>query len=257
MARIDDYFDWAAARGGHRRGQRVPFDAEAYRRYVAHQIPGGMMSNFRRQLSEAGILDRMPLILDEVTRVRAEVGYPPMITPYSQMVGVQAVLNVMSGERYANVPRELALYLSGQYGQICGPVDPGVYDRATGGVNPQRFDFTAPDAELAALRTAHPEMSEDALLLRLFFGQRAFETYERKRTPADPMLIATSPLAELVREVLVRRKAHRLTVRASGGLSYADVRASAAYLEAAPNAGELAVTHRGLHVAAGRQPGRV
>ena len=253
---IDDYFHWIAARHGHSVAGTVEYDQQAYERYVSHQIPGGMMSNFERQLSEAGIIERMPLILDEVARVRAEMGYPLMITPYSQMVGVQAVLNVMSGERYASVPSELPRYACGYYGEVPGEVDSEIFARIVPDEPSGHPDFTAPDPELAKLRAARPELSDQDLLLRLFFGENTIDAYEAEPRDPDPALVAKSPLTELVKEALVRREARGLTVRMSEGagreeeraLSYRDVKAAAAYMAAAPEAETLDITHEGLHL---------
>ena len=256
---IDDYFHWIAARHGHAVPGTVTFEREAYERYIGHQVPGGMMSNFERQLSEAGIIERMPLILDEVARVRAEMGYPLMITPYSQMVGVQAVLNVMSGERYASVPSELPRYACGYYGEVPGEVDPEIYARIVPDEPTGHPDFTAPDPELARLRAAHPELSDQDLLLRLFFGESTMDTYESEPRDPDPALIAKSPLTELVKEVLVRRgDTRQFTLRTNGApeegraLNYADVTSTAAYLDAAPEAAALEVIHGGLELSVAR-----
>ena len=81
-----------------------------------HQVPGGMISNFRFQLANLNKLDKLPEVLEEVTRVRAEFGYPIMVTPYSQFFGVQAAINVMVGERYKEVTDEVLLYALGAWG---------------------------------------------------------------------------------------------------------------------------------------------
>jgi len=256
VARIDDYFQWAAARHGHTVPKTVVFDDDAYERYVTHQIPGGMMSNFERQLTEAGIFERMPLILEEVARVRGEMGYPLMITPYSQMVGVQAVLNVMSGERYGSVPNELPRYARGFYGEVPGEVDPDIFARIVPDDTSGAPDFTVPDPDLAKLRAERPELSDQDLLLRLFFGASTVDAYEREPRDIDPALVAKSPLSELVKEALVRRDTRALTVRTDGEsertLSYRDVRAAAAYMAAAPEAETLDISHQGLHLSVTR-----
>lgn len=88
---------------------------------LTYQVPGGMMSNFAEQLGSN--IDKLPAVLEEVPRVRADLGYPPLVTPSSQMVGSQAVLNVLSGQRYKMVTNEVKAYLGGQYGQAPGVVD--------------------------------------------------------------------------------------------------------------------------------------
>lgn len=84
---------------------------------LLYQVPGGMLSNLLSQLSEQGLADNYEQVLREVPRVRADLGYPPLVTPLSQMVGTQAVMNIISGERYKLVPTEIKEYVKGQYGK--------------------------------------------------------------------------------------------------------------------------------------------
>ena len=98
----------------------LEYDAFHYQ----HQMPGGMLSNFKSQLAEAGLSDRFDQLLEEVARVREELGYPIMITPFAQLVGTQAVLNVVHGERYRVVPNEIKKYALGYYGKLLAPVAP-------------------------------------------------------------------------------------------------------------------------------------
>jgi oxaloacetate decarboxylase alpha subunit len=84
---------------------------------LIHQIPGGMISNFRSQLDKQKALDKLPQALEEVARVREDLGFPPLVTPTSQIVGTQAVMNVLSGERYKIIPNEVKAYVKGMYGR--------------------------------------------------------------------------------------------------------------------------------------------
>ena len=88
---------------------------------LIHQIPGGMISNFRSQLEKQNALDKLPEVLDEVAAVRKDLGYPPLVTPTSQIVGTQAVMNVLAGERYKMVPNEVKNYVKGMYGSPPAP----------------------------------------------------------------------------------------------------------------------------------------
>jgi pyruvate carboxylase subunit B len=90
---------------------------------LIHQIPGGMLSNLISQLKEQKALDRLDEVLKEVPRIRTELGYPPLVTPTSQIVGTQAVLNVISGRRYSVVTQEVKDYLLGHYGRPAGKMD--------------------------------------------------------------------------------------------------------------------------------------
>lgn len=90
---------------------------------LVYQVPGGMLSNLVKQLTDMGALDKLDEALAEVPNVRKDMGYPPLVTPLSQMVGVQAVTNVLVGERYKNISAEVKAYLRGEYGKAPGPVD--------------------------------------------------------------------------------------------------------------------------------------
>jgi pyruvate carboxylase subunit B len=99
---------------------------------LMYQIPGGMTSNLASQLKEQKALDRMKQVLDEVIRVRKEMGYPPLVTPTSQIVGTQATLNVLTGERYKVITSETRNYLKGLYGQPPAPIDEEIRRKAVG-----------------------------------------------------------------------------------------------------------------------------
>ncbi|WP_277631031.1 sodium-extruding oxaloacetate decarboxylase subunit alpha [Atopococcus tabaci] len=104
-------------------GTMTPTVLTADPRALIYQVPGGMLSNLLSQLKQANALGRYDEVLEEVPRVRADLGYPPLVTPMSQMVGTQAVFNVLSGERYKMVPNEVKDYLHGEYGKSPVPVD--------------------------------------------------------------------------------------------------------------------------------------
>lgn len=101
-------------------------------RVLVNQVPGGMISNLSNQLKEHGALDRMDEVLAEIPRVREDLGFPPLVTPTSQIVGTQAVLNVMTGARYKSVTTEVKNYLLGHYGKAPGTVNPEVKNLAVG-----------------------------------------------------------------------------------------------------------------------------
>lgn len=99
---------------------------------LLYQIPGGMLSNFVSQLREQNALDRYEEVLKEVPKVRADLGYPPLVTPTSQIVGIQAVMNVLGGERYKNVSKEVKEYIKGYYGRPPSPVNPEIAELIIG-----------------------------------------------------------------------------------------------------------------------------
>ena len=106
--------------------------AEIDTRVQVSQVPGGMISNLSNQLKEQGALNRMNEVLAEIPRVREDLGYPPLVTPTSQIVGTQAVLNVLTGKRYKSITNEVKLYLQGRYGKAPGKINETVRNLAIG-----------------------------------------------------------------------------------------------------------------------------
>lgn len=119
---IANYFEELRKSRGFERGITRISDMRVFE----HQVPGGMISNLVSQLEEQKALNRINEVLDEIPSVRAELGYPPLVTPTSQIVGTQAVLNVLSGKRYKLVPAEVKAYVRGLYGKPPAPVDPEI-----------------------------------------------------------------------------------------------------------------------------------
>ncbi len=120
---------------------------------LTHQVPGGMLSNLLSQLKEQEALGRLAEVLAEVPRVRADLGYPPLVTPTSQIVGIQAVLNVLQGGRYRQVTNEVRDYVRGLYGTPPGPLDPELVARVTAGTSAIRArpaDLLDPELAKAA-----------------------------------------------------------------------------------------------------------
>jgi len=118
---VSEHFLRVAKRTGNPIGAPVEYDAFHYK----HQVPGGMLSNFHAQLRDAGMLDKLDAVLEEISRVRVDLGWLLMVTPFSQLIGVQAMLNVVTGERYKVVPDEVKRYALGHYGAPPSPIEPG------------------------------------------------------------------------------------------------------------------------------------
>jgi oxaloacetate decarboxylase (Na+ extruding) subunit alpha len=202
--RLNDHFHWIAYREGHDVAAPTVFDPLEYRAFAGHQIPGGMMSNFRNQLRELGMLHRLDEVLEEASRVRAELGYPVMVTPFSQFVGVQATYNVILGERYKTVPQELMFYARGQYGQPAAPIDPNVLDRIFKG---KAFESIDNKAVFGARilddfrREKGPFESDGQMLLHLFYGREATESMRRNKSHFASTPTVGQPLQILVQEL--------------------------------------------------------
>ena len=125
LAAVADYFTRLARVESLPAGTPQEYDAS----FLRHQVAGGTMTTTRRQLTELGLGDRFGAVIAEVSRVRAELGYPIMVTPFPQMVCGQALYNVIGAERYANVPDQVIRYVLGRFGRPTAPVDPDVADR--------------------------------------------------------------------------------------------------------------------------------
>lgn len=167
---IAEYWEGVRSRKGLKRGITTLLSMEVF----SHQVPGGMMSNLVSQLELQKAGDRLPDVLAEIPRVRAEVGYPPLVTPLSQIVGTQAVINVLTGKRWAVIPQEMRDYIRGLYGKAPGPMDRDVVAKVLGKEQPLAADirpgslvtttFAEVEAEIGEL--AHEE--EDVLMYALF-----------------------------------------------------------------------------------------
>lgn len=162
-------------------------------RVQVNQVPGGMMSNLANQLKEQGAIDRMNDVLDEIPRVRADLGYPPLVTPTSQIVGTQAVLNILTGERYKNITNEVKFYLQGRYGKAPGEVNSMVRQRAIG--NEDVIDCRPADllkAEMDSLRGEIKKLAkteEDVLTYAMFpeIGRKYLEEREADTLQPEPL----------------------------------------------------------------------
>ena len=150
---------------------------------IKYQIPGGMLSNLINQLKQQEASDKLDDVLKEVPLVRKDMGYPPLVTPLSQMVGTQAVLNVLSGERYKMVPKEINDYLHGRYGKSPAPVDEEIRRKIIGDdkvITYRPADDLKP--EFAALKKQYKDVAksdEDVLSIALF-GDVAIKFLEKR-----------------------------------------------------------------------------
>lgn len=148
---------------------------------LIHKIPGGMISNMVAQLMEANALDKMDQALEEVPHVEADLGYPPLLTPSSQIVGVQAVLNVITGERYKTITKEVRDYVEGKYGKPPGPISKELAEKILGPGKEPKFEIRAGDLadnsewDKAVEALGPLAKSEEDILLYILFPMQAME----------------------------------------------------------------------------------
>jgi len=156
---------------------------------LVHHIPGGMISNLRSQLQQQNALDKLNEVLEELPRVCADMGYPPLVTPTSQIVGVQAVMNVIAGERYAMVPQETKEYVQGQYGRSPAPMDPEIKQKILGkdkAITCRPADLMEPLLPKAT-REIDPKLinNEEDIISYCLFPEQALEYFKWRLLPAD------------------------------------------------------------------------
>ena len=156
---------------------------------LRYQVPGGMLSNLLSQLKEAGAEQRMDEVLAEVPRVRKDFGYPPLVTPTSQIVGSQAVLNVLMDERYRSFTRESKALLKGEYGKLPADPNPEVRKKALGQESPvtcRPADLIRPEMEASREKYRSLCRSEEDLLSCLLFPQVAPEFLRKREAGEEP-----------------------------------------------------------------------
>jgi len=206
---VGAHFRAVAEREGLPLGVPMEYDAFHYQ----HQIPGGMLTNMRAQLREAGLEHKFQQVLEETARVFAELGWPAMVTPFSQLVGTQAVLNVVHGERYRVVPDEVKKYALGYFGKPLAPVHPDVLDRiVANGSAKIALAPRPPEPAVAKLRAKYPGMSDEERLLRHIYAGRQVDDM-LAAGPTRTAYSVESPLVRLLEELARRPKLGRVFVQ--------------------------------------------
>ncbi len=192
---ISNYWEAVRKRGHYKRGVSSLIHMQVY----SHQVPGGMMSNLVAQLAVQNAEDRLPEVMQEIPKVRAEVGYPPLVTPMSQIVGTQAVMNVITGRRWGLISREMKDYLCGYYGKAPGSIDKEILAKVTGDaeilppdVAPGSLVTTTYD-EVAAEIGDLAQSEEDVLMYAMFPNEaRTYLSKHRTSERVDFLLAEES-----------------------------------------------------------------
>ncbi|MDI6709678.1 MAG: acetyl-CoA carboxylase biotin carboxyl carrier protein [Thermoanaerobacterales bacterium] len=184
---IAQYFEDLRKERGFERGVTRIHDMRVF----DHQVPGGMISNLVSQLNEQRALHRLEEVLAEIPRVRAELGYPPLVTPTSQIVGTQAVLNVLTGQRYKLIPGEVKNYVAGLYGRPPGALDPEIARKVLGDREPvtcRPADLLEPRMEKMREEIGDLAQSEEDILSYVLFPQVARKFLEARAVGQAPSL---------------------------------------------------------------------
>jgi oxaloacetate decarboxylase alpha subunit len=211
---VEKHFTFIAKREGHPIGAPREYDQGQY----LHQVPGGMISNLHHQLRVMGMEDRLQETLEEAGRVRAEFGYPIMVTPLAQFVGSQAAINIIVGERYKEVTDQAIQYALGYWGKE-GPLvmDADVKDKILSRPRAKEWQgWTPPEPSLHEVRQkfgAH--ISDEELVLRVIAGEAAVDAMLGAGPPRE-YLNASQPLVALIGELTRRKDCSQVFIRKDG-----------------------------------------
>ena len=213
VAEVAQYFTDLAEAEGYPTGAPRAFDAA----YLQHQLPGGMVGTMRRHLSDHGVPHLEEKVIDEMGRVREELGWPIVMTPFAQMLQTQAVMNVTGEERYAVIPDEIIRYALGKFGRPNVPIEPEVMDRIMANPRTKELDAESGMADLKTLRAKLGEtLSDEEFLLRATMPANLVDAM-KDAGPApreyDPTL---RPVMELLRGLLARDDLSRIRVEKDG-----------------------------------------
>jgi len=205
LVSVADYFTRLAQAEGLPFGAPQEYDAA----FLRHQLPGGAITTTRRQLEELKLADRLPAVIEETERVRAELGYPIMVTPFPQIVCTQATFNVVGGERYRTVPDQVIRYVIGRFGRPTGALDPNVKDKILARPRARELMAEPPAPTLTELRRKFgSSMPDEEFLLRAVMPAEQVDAMLASgplKTHYNP---DTRPLLSLVQELVKRPVSH-------------------------------------------------
>jgi oxaloacetate decarboxylase alpha subunit len=209
---VEKYFYFVAKRENHPLGAPREYDHSQY----LHQVPGGMISNLRHQLRTMGMENRLEATLEEAGRVRAEFGYPIMVTPLAQFVGSQAAINVITGERYKEVTDQSIQYALGHWGKEAPLVmDVNIKDKILSRRRAEEWrTWCPPDPTLQEVRRkfAGAGVSDEELVLRVIAGETAVKTMLTAGAPKR-YLSARQPLVQLIGDLSARSDCNQIYVK--------------------------------------------
>jgi oxaloacetate decarboxylase alpha subunit len=212
---IEEHFTAVAKRDGLPIGKPFAYEESQYQ----HQVPGGVISNLRHQLRLVGKEDKLRQTLDEAARVRADFGYPIMVTPLSQFVVSQAAINVIVGERYKEVTDQVIQYALGFWGKEApGLIDPDVKDKILSRSRAKDWqNWEPPESSLREIRKKFggPSLSDEELLLRVYAGEDAVKAMNAAGAPLEH-LNGTKPLIHLIEELIRKKDCNQVFISRPG-----------------------------------------
>lgn len=206
---IGDYLGTLAASLGYPVGVPTEYDPSNYQT----QYAGGAMTNLEAQLAAAGVAHKLPAVIEEIGRVREELGSPVMATPFPAIVGAQAVMNVLNGERYAVVPDEVKKYVCGYFGALPLPIDPEIMDRVM--TNGSRdIAENPPELEpiLPKLRAKYGHLPTDEMILRYMYDDEKIDAL----IPVEDTFSVEQPIVEMIAGLSRMREKRNVRLTAPG-----------------------------------------
>ncbi len=212
---VRDHFTYIAKREGFPMGKPLEYDHIQY----SHQVPGGMISNLRHQLRVVGMEKKIPATLEEAARVRAEFGYPIMVTPLSQFVGSQAAINVIVGERYKEVTDQTIQYALGLWGNEGALLmDPNVKDKILSSPRAKKWEgWIPPNPSIREVRRklGGRGVSDEELVLRVYAGKDSVKAMLAAGAPKE-YLNARHPLVTLIGELSQKNDCRQIHIQRKG-----------------------------------------
>ena len=212
---VEEHFTAVAKRDGLAIGRPLAYDHSQY----LHQVPGGMISNLRHQLRLVGMEDKLEATLEEAARVRAEFGYPIMVTPLSQFVGTQAAINVIVGERYKEVTDQVIQYALGVWGAEAPEImEPNVKDKILSRGRAKEWQaWRPPQPSLTEIRNKFggPSLSDEELVLRVYAGAEAVNALMTAGAP-KPKLDGKQSLLQLIEQLSKKKDCNHIYIRRDG-----------------------------------------
>jgi oxaloacetate decarboxylase alpha subunit len=213
LAEMDAYFAALAESEDLPPGQPQEFD----RSYFRHQMPGGMMGTLRRQLEETKRLHLLPQVLEEAERVRADLGYPIMVTPFSQVVGTVAALNVINGERYKTLPDEVVRYVLGRFGAPTMPLDADLEDRVRSSNRAKELESEPHMASLDELRAKlGKNLSDEEFVLRATMPADQVDAMVEAGAARRTYDATNKPVKTLIAKLATQKNLHSIKIEKPG-----------------------------------------
>ena len=210
---VADHFEKVGKAAGFLVNQYAEYDVLS----IQHQVPGGMVGTLKAQLAQQDMMDRLDDVLTETAVVRKELGYPGMATPFSQLVGTQAVLNIVTGKRYSVVPDEVIQYAAKFYGEPAGPIDPNILDRIM--TSPRGKEVSSnppPQPSIEDLRKQYGTDDDDELILRALVPEADLNKMWAAGPVKKTYPLLSSPELDQVRRLMSLAQSPVVQVKSSG-----------------------------------------